>query len=373
MKRGAGGGLETDSTGALWAVDQLSDEVLLVDVEDDLITDLPWLSLSSNGGTLAPGESTTVKVSISSKDVDPGTLAANVIVRSDSGRQSEDLRPGDAHDHHVPGRRQCRRAVVHRCRRLHLVRPTRRPAKAAWGYQGKDKVTSTRAPIAGTEDDALFQSQRTTPDSDLVLHVPRRARRAPTTSTSGSRRPSKVAPGKRVFDVLVDDELTQYAYDAASAVGRGRRRLAHRRRAARGRPADRRAAGREGPAGPEHRRAARHARPARRREAEPEPAARAAGTGPRARGAGGSLVLDEGDRRALPAGHHGLRVARRRPLRRPVVRLQLPVPVLRHGLGRRVRDDERRAGLRPGEHAGEQHGAAVAGARSTPSTRSGTT
>ena len=46
QKAGQGGGLETDSTGALWAVDQIADDVVLVDVEDDLLTDLPWLSLS---------------------------------------------------------------------------------------------------------------------------------------------------------------------------------------------------------------------------------------------------------------------------------------------------------------------------------------
>ena len=48
-----GGGLATDVTGALWATDQISDKVLLVDVEDDLVTDLPWLSLSTTAGTLA--------------------------------------------------------------------------------------------------------------------------------------------------------------------------------------------------------------------------------------------------------------------------------------------------------------------------------
>ncbi len=79
-------------------------------------------------------------------------------------------------------------------------------------------MTSTRAPIAGTEDDALFQSQRTTPDSDLVYTFPD-APKGTYNIDLGFAETDKVEPGKRVFDVLVDDALTQYAYDAASAVG----------------------------------------------------------------------------------------------------------------------------------------------------------
>ncbi|WP_114907949.1 carboxypeptidase regulatory-like domain-containing protein [Ornithinimicrobium murale] len=217
QQRGNAGGLATDATGALWAVDQFTDEVLLIDVEDDLVTDLPWLSLSTTGGTLAPGESMTVQVSYSSEDAEPGILAGNILVRSDAGRQSKEYVPVTLTT--TPYQVAVNAGGSAFTDGVGFDWSTDQPSSdESWGYLGKDRTTSTEADVLATDDDALFQTQRTAHGTELG-YVFNDAPEGSYIVELGFAEIENAKPGRRVMDVLVNDEVTDYAYDAAAAAG----------------------------------------------------------------------------------------------------------------------------------------------------------
>ena len=84
-----------------------------------------------------------------------------------------------------------------------------------WGYVG-GKTRATKADIAGTEDDALFRTQRTGKTFSYVFK----------NTPAGKYRIGldfaeieKVKAGKRAFDVLVDGKVVLYDHDVQAKVG----------------------------------------------------------------------------------------------------------------------------------------------------------
>jgi hypothetical protein len=159
-----------------------------------------------------------VKVSLSSKDVQPGVLGANIVVRSDSGRQSKTYVPVTLTTSKYQVGVNTGGAAFTDGSGFHWS-ADQAAAAGTWGYEGKAKVVSTEAAIDGTTDDALFQSQRTTPGRSLVYDFGD-APKGTYDIDLGFAEIEDAQSGKRVFDVVVDGKLAQYAYDAAASVGR---------------------------------------------------------------------------------------------------------------------------------------------------------
>ncbi|MBE1878818.1 carboxypeptidase regulatory-like domain-containing protein [Myceligenerans sp. TRM 65318] len=216
-----GGGLEADVTGALWAVDQMKDEVLLVEVEDDQYIDLPWLSLSRTEGMLAPGESAEVAVRMSA-DTDPkDVLGANIVVRTDAGRRSKQYVPVTVTtSEYQVGVNAGGGAYTDRVGFTWAADQELRSGRhrTAWGWTGRTGTASTRWGIEGTQDDDLFRTQRVTRGKNLVYKFGD-APEGTYVVDLGFAEIEGARPGKRVFDVLVNGDLMSYAYDPAGRAG----------------------------------------------------------------------------------------------------------------------------------------------------------
>ena len=186
QKAGQGGGLRDRRDRCAVGGRPARRRVLLVDIKDDLITDLPWLSLSSAGGTLAPGETVSIKVSISSKGTEPGSSARTSWCRSDSGRQSKTYVPVTltTTKYQVGVNAGGPKFTDGSGYTWSADQPA---SKEAWGYKGKTQGHRHEGPDRGHEDDALFQSQRTTPGKGLIYRCPD-APKGTYASTSGSPR-----------------------------------------------------------------------------------------------------------------------------------------------------------------------------------------
>ncbi|WP_425956920.1 carboxypeptidase regulatory-like domain-containing protein [Xylanimonas sp. McL0601] len=216
-----GAGLEADASGALWAVDQTTSEVELVDVEDDTAADVPWLTLSATHGTIEPGQSAKVKVTVDADAAGAGRHGASVRVTSDTGRVSKQYVPVtfdvSAYDVGVDaGGKGYTDASGYRWDADQAW------SDGSWGWTGGGKpaqttLTTTR-PVAGTDDATLLATARTSRGATLS-YVFDDAPAGTYDVRLGFAELAGAAPGARVFDVLVDGKPVKYEYDAAAAVG----------------------------------------------------------------------------------------------------------------------------------------------------------
>jgi hypothetical protein len=180
--------------------------------------DLPWLTLKGAAATgtvkLAAGTSTTVTVTADNAGIEPGVLVGDLLVASNAGKGETRFEP-------------VRLATSAYWKSIDaggsgyvgaggfVWSPDQALGSRSWGYVG-GKVSTTRANIAGTEDDALFRTQRTGETFSYVFkNAPAGTYRIGLDFAEFER----VRAGKRAFDVLADGKIALYDHDVQAKVG----------------------------------------------------------------------------------------------------------------------------------------------------------
>lgn len=209
-----GAGLELDAVGNLWMVSQNRNTVYLVESGVPTFSDIPWMTIKPSAGTLAPGQSETLSVSIDTSTLEPGLYLASLYIVSDAGRTPKLRVPVSV----VVSAYQ--RAVDAGNRTSytdsqHEVWAADQAYLGDWGYVNDSLTWTSSHSIDGTPDPALYRSLRVNPFGYRFDNVPNGVYQI-------ELRFSQLLdldPGQRQFDVIVEDTLVLPAYDPAYRSG----------------------------------------------------------------------------------------------------------------------------------------------------------
>ncbi|HEV8420965.1 MAG TPA: malectin domain-containing carbohydrate-binding protein, partial [Actinomycetota bacterium] len=154
-----GAGLEMDTVGNLWTVSQAGGKAYLLDSGLPNFTDVPWLSLEPTEGTVATGESTEITVAVDSTGLEPGMYRAAAVVTTNDREHSNFQIPVVLI---VPAYQQGLNAggPDYTDSNGDAYAADQAYGPGSFGYEGASSTFSTGDPIAGTEDDPLYQTQR---------------------------------------------------------------------------------------------------------------------------------------------------------------------------------------------------------------------
>jgi Malectin domain/Viral BACON domain len=209
----AGAGLEMDAVGNLWMIDQSPNAVYLIESGVPSFVDVPWLSESPTGGTLAPGGTQQIQVTVNTAGLAPGVYTATLFILTNSGRMPTLTVPvqlivpqyqqgvnagGDAYTDVAEDPWAADRAY----------------GPGSYGYVVRGNDSRTNRAIAGTEDDPLYQDLRRAMD-EYRFDVPNGIYEVELRFAELSNR----RPGQHVYDVLVEGNVVLFAHDVSGEVG----------------------------------------------------------------------------------------------------------------------------------------------------------
>jgi hypothetical protein len=178
-------------------------------------TDVPWLSENPTSGTIQPGGSTVVQVTVDTHGLAPGsTYNAILTFRTNSGRRPNLTVPVRLV---VPalGLNSGGGAYTDSAGAPWLADQAYTAANQAGYIQQPRRTTSTHSAIGGTTDDPLYQDARITSMTYRISGLPDGVYRLELKFAEIQNK----RPGDRQFDVIVNGSPYLIAFDIAAQVG----------------------------------------------------------------------------------------------------------------------------------------------------------
>ena len=204
-----------DGVGNLWMIDQDPNTVYLIESGVPSFVDVPWLSENPTSGTLDPGASQAIQVTVDTTGLDPGVYHATLFIQTNSGRAPLLQVPISLI---VPAYTQAVDAGGPAY--LDLAGDAWSADKAyttgSWGHLGSSsKVVTTGSNISGTADPALYRTQR-----ERMLEY--RFDGLPDGVYEIDLRLAELkyrTAGKRQFDVVAENTILTLGHDIVLTVG----------------------------------------------------------------------------------------------------------------------------------------------------------
>lgn len=180
----------------------------------DPAQDIPWITASPLSGTLAPGASQSIRVTVDTRGLRPGLYRSRLQLRTNDPINPRILVPVTLV---VPAYEKAvdvgGSGYVDRNNFRWIG--DRRYSAGAWGYVNNSTARSTTSPIARTLDDPLYQSLRQGVLEYRFDNVPRGVYEI-------DLRFAEIAsqqPNRRVFHVLVEGQVQIFGHDIALEAG----------------------------------------------------------------------------------------------------------------------------------------------------------
>jgi len=214
-----GAGLHMDEAGNLWVVGQgnsgRQNRVYLIESGVPAFNKIPWLNETPTSGTVAAGGSQAIQIVLNTAGLQPGAYSGGLFVLVKAGRQSQLRIPISLI---VPAYQQG--ASVNGVAYTDKAGDTWADDQAwtpdDWGYMSEGVPVSTTAPIAGTDDPALFQNAREHPIAYRFESLPSGTYQV---ELRFAELDETVGLNERLFDVMLNRQQVLTAYDIVLEAG----------------------------------------------------------------------------------------------------------------------------------------------------------